>query len=61
MTEIERYEFDLGGDLVIPQILSADETAQLVQAVEVLRAHAQEHLNEKPPVQKLRGDNYVEK
>ena len=50
MTEIERYEFDRTGYLVIPQILSADETARLAQAVEMLTAHAEEHLNEKPRV-----------
>lgn len=58
MTEIERYEFDRNGYLVIPQILSADETAGLAQAVDVLKAHAEAHIDDPPRVTARWGSEY---
>ena len=40
MTEIEQYEFDRQGYIVIPEFLSASETARLADAVERLLEHA---------------------
>lgn len=58
MTEIEQYEFDRNGYLVIPQILSADETAGLAKAVDALKTHAEEHINDPPRVTARWGSEY---
>jgi hypothetical protein len=58
MTEIERYEFDRNGYLIIPQILGDDETASLAQAVDALVAHAEEHIDDPPRMTARWGSEY---
>ena len=48
MTEIEQYEFDRQGYIVIPGFLNGSEVAQLAGAVDRLLDHAEHHLTLPP-------------
>lgn len=48
MNEIEQYEFDRVGYIVIPNLLSAEVTASLADAVDQLEAHAIAHKDSLP-------------
>jgi hypothetical protein len=48
MNNIEKYEFDRLGYLVLPQFLTRGEVKTMAMAVDELEAHALRHLHEKP-------------
>lgn len=50
MTELERYEFDRVGYLVIPRLLTTEEVSSLATAIDELEAHALEHIGSPPRV-----------
>ncbi len=58
MNDVEKYEFDRLGYLVIKQMLSAEQVASLASAVDALEAHALRHIQEPPRKQSLWGANY---
>jgi hypothetical protein len=58
MTDLEKYEFDRCGYLVIPQLLSGDETVRLAAAVDPLIAHGEAHFNDPPRVMSRWGGEF---
>jgi hypothetical protein len=58
MNDIEKYEFDRQGFLVLPAMLTPEETCRLADAVEELEAHALERIDRPPRKQALWGQNY---
>jgi len=48
MTEVEQYEFDRQGYIVIKNMLAEKEVDALRQAVDALENHAKEHVDEPP-------------
>ncbi|MEM7028522.1 MAG: phytanoyl-CoA dioxygenase family protein [Chloroflexota bacterium] len=58
MNNLEQYEFDRTGYLVIPNLLSPDAVAQLAVAVDRLEAHAQEHRDLPPRITAPWGHDY---
>lgn len=58
MNDIEKYEFDRQGYLVIPQMLTPAEVASLSAAIDALEVHALERLDQPPRKQSLWGPNY---
>ena len=56
MTEIEIYEFDRQGFLVLPDFLTTDEVGVLAEAVARLEVHALAHVD-KPPRKKSAWDS----
>ncbi len=58
MTEIEQYEFDRQGFIVIPQFLQTKEVAQLTTAVDRLLDHAVERVALPPRKQSAWGSEY---
>ena len=48
MNDIEKYEFDRQGYLVIPGLLTPKETKVLAEATDALEEHALAHVNEEP-------------
>jgi len=58
MDQIEQYEFDRLGYLVIKDMLTETETAALQEAVDTLEEHAVRHLALPPRKQSIWGQNY---
>jgi Phytanoyl-CoA dioxygenase (PhyH) len=58
MNDIEKYEFDRQGYLVIPQMLTPAEVASLSAVIDALEVHALERLDQPPRKQSLWGPNY---
>ncbi len=48
MNDVEKYEFDRLGYLVIPNLLSPEQVASLVPVVDGVEEHAVEHVDEPP-------------
>ena len=58
MNDIEQYEFDRLGYLVIPGLLNTDETGQLSRAIDLLTAHAEANVDNEPRVISRWGMEY---
>jgi ectoine hydroxylase-related dioxygenase (phytanoyl-CoA dioxygenase family) len=58
MTDIEIYEFDRQGYLVLPDFLMPDEVRLLKEAVDRLEGHALEHVDQPPRKRSARGSEY---
>ena len=58
MTDIEQYEFDRQGYIVIEQLLNATEVNHLATAVDELEAHALAHLDQPPRKKSAWGAEY---
>jgi ectoine hydroxylase-related dioxygenase (phytanoyl-CoA dioxygenase family) len=58
MTDIQKYEFDRLGYLVLPGILNAAECAKLATAIDALEDHAAEHVKQAPRKQSVWGPEY---
>ncbi len=58
MTEIERYEFDRTGYVVIPEMLTPQETDDLAKAIDGLEVHALAHLDQPPRKKSAWGAEY---
>ena len=58
MPEIEQYEFDRKGYIVIPGLLTPDQTASLAAAIDWLEGHALEHLDALPRKKSPWGAEY---
>ena len=55
MNEIEQYEFDRQGFIIIKGFLDADEVAGLSRAIDVIEEHALAHVDEPPRKMTPRG------
>jgi hypothetical protein len=58
MNDIEKYEFDRQGFLVLPQFLTPEEIARLAAAIDALEDHALRHVNLPPRKKALWGPEY---
>ena len=58
MNEVQRYEFDRQGFLVIESMLSAEQVARLAQAVDSLEEHAVARIDAPPRKRSSRGSEY---
>src|SRR5690348_13778131 len=58
MNDLERYEFDRQGYLVIKNLLTSAEVNSLLEAVNEVEDHATRHLNEPPRKKSLWGHEY---
>lgn len=58
MTDIEKYEFDRLGYLVLPGLLSSAEVAPIARAVDELEAHALARVGEPPRKKSAWGPEY---
>ena len=58
MNEVEQYEFDRQGFLVIKNLLSEEATAELLTAVNSLEGHALEHVDQPPRKTSIWGPEY---
>jgi len=58
MNEIELYEFDRLGFIVIPGLLTPDEVASMSAAIDALEEHALEHVDEPPRKKSGWGKEY---
>lgn len=58
VTEIEKYEFDRVGYLVIPGMLSGEEITKLAEAIDKLIAHAEAHFDDAPRVMARWGADF---
>lgn len=58
MNEIDQYEFDRVGYLVIPQLLNADEVHRLAAAIDALEEHALAHVDQPPRKKSAWGPEY---
>ena len=58
MTDIEIYEFDRQGYLILPDFLSRDEVASLGETVDRLEAHALENVDKPPRKWSARDSDY---
>jgi ectoine hydroxylase-related dioxygenase (phytanoyl-CoA dioxygenase family) len=58
MNDIERYEFDRTGYIVIKQMLSREQARDLLGAVNELEAHALAHIAEPPRKKAAWGNEY---
>ena len=58
MNDVERYEFDRQGYIVIEDMLDSDTVSSLASAVDELEAHALRHLDEPPRKASPWGPDY---
>jgi ectoine hydroxylase-related dioxygenase (phytanoyl-CoA dioxygenase family) len=58
VNEVQRYEFDRQGFLVIESMLSAEQVARLAQAVDSLEEHAVARIDAPPRKRSSRGSEY---
>ena len=58
MTEIEQYEFDRQGYLVIEDMLTGDEVSRIAEAVDALEEHALAHVDQEPRKVSAWGPEY---
>lgn len=58
MTDIQKYEFDRLGYLVVPGLLSAVECAKLANAIDAVEEHAAEWVKQAPRKKSVWGPEY---